>query len=68
MKHVDSMDTNPKFITLKDLGFPDYSPSEYPCPKCGRKLKLFQARVLYCRRCHKGFLHPRYSFEKDGYI
>ena len=68
MKHVQKIDTNAKFISLKELGFPDYSPHEYPCANCGRKLKLYQTRVLYCRRCHKGFLHPRYDYDTDRII
>jgi len=44
---------------------PDYSPHEYPCSRCGTMLRLKQARVLYCRYCKIGILHPRYNFEKD---
>lgn len=51
---------------VRDFLIPDYTPIEYHCTKCGTMLKLKQKRVLYCKRCRKGFLHPRYDFEKDS--
>lgn len=58
-----------KTMSLKeDFSFPDYSPYEYQCPNCSTQMKLYKYRVLYCRRCHKGFLHPRYDFAKDTII
>lgn len=66
MKHINKVNTDIKISSLKtDFGFPDYCPHEYPCLNCGRKLRLYMKRVLYCRRCHKGKLHPRYNFVKD---
>lgn len=69
MKHIDRVNLGIKNHSLKrDFGFPDYSPHEYPCLNCGQELKLYQVRVLYCRRCHKGKLHPRYNFTLDRII
>jgi len=66
VKHIDRIDLSTKNYSLvKDFKMPDYSPHEYPCQKCGTMLRLKQARVLYCRYCKIGILHPRYNFEKD---
>lgn len=69
MKLVDRMNMSAKNYSLKaDYGFPDYSPYEYPCTNCGKQLRLYQTRVLYCTRCHKGKLHPRYNFALDRIV
>lgn len=69
MKRINRIDMAIKSTSLKDtFGFPDYSPHEYPCPKCGTQLKLKQKRVLYCKFCRKGKLHPRFNFKKDSII
>lgn len=66
MKHIDRVNLQAKHNDLvRDFGFVDYSPREYACDNCGRKLRLVQNRVLYCRRCHKGKLHSRYDFKRD---
>jgi len=67
MKHIDRLNLSVKNMHLiEDFGMPDYSPREYPCSNCGRMLKLIKSRVLYCRRCRKGTLHPGYNFNKDA--
>jgi len=69
MKRINRIDMPVKTMDLvKDFGITDYTAREYPCRKCGTKLKLYQKRVLYCKRCHKGFLHPRYDYKKDAII
>lgn len=69
MKHIQKIDMDAKMLSLvHDFNMPDYSPTEYNCGNCGRRMKLKMARVLYCGRCHIGVLHPRYNFKVDRMI
>jgi hypothetical protein len=69
MRHVNKVDMGFNNADLvKDYSFTDYSPMEYYCQRHGKKLKLVQGRVLFCRYGHHGHLHPRYNFVLDRIV
>lgn len=69
MKLVDRINMNAKNMSLvNDFSFTNYAPNVYLCNRCQQEIKLYQARVLYCRKCHIGRLHPKYNFTLDRIV